>query len=150
MILEKVQFETNSARILPQSNEILDAVAATLKGHDEFLVVEVAGHADERAGDDHNLRLTKARAASVVEALRSRGISTNRLVSQGYGEYCPLDAESNPRSLGEEPPRRVQDRQDRSRRSHGREARLRRGTRQGRESSAGAVDQRVSGSVRQR
>jgi outer membrane protein OmpA-like peptidoglycan-associated protein len=96
VILEKVQFETNSARILPQSKDILDAVAATLKGHPEFLVVEIAGHADERAGDDHNLRLTKARAASVMEALRSRGVSTNRLVSQGYGEYCPVDEGSNP------------------------------------------------------
>jgi OOP family OmpA-OmpF porin len=96
VILEKVQFETNSARILPQSNEILDAVAATLKGHPEFLVVEIAGHADERASDEHNLRLTKARAASVMEALRTRGVSTNRLVSQGYGEYCPLDDASNP------------------------------------------------------
>jgi len=96
VILEKVQFETNSAKILPQSNELLDAVAATLKGHPEFLVVEVAGHADERASDEHNLRLTKARAASVVEALRLRGTATSRLVSQGYGEYCPADQQSNP------------------------------------------------------
>jgi outer membrane protein OmpA-like peptidoglycan-associated protein len=93
-----VQFETNSARILPQSKDILDAVAATLKGHDEFLVVEVAGHADERASDEHNLKLTKARAASVVDALRQRGIGTNRLVSQGYGEYCPIDNDSNPQA----------------------------------------------------
>jgi outer membrane protein OmpA-like peptidoglycan-associated protein len=98
LILEKVQFETNSARILPQSKEILDAVAATLKGHDEFLVIEVAGHADERASDEHNLKLTKARAASVVDALRQRGISTSRLVSQGYGEYCPIDNASNPQA----------------------------------------------------
>jgi len=96
VILEKVQFETNSAKILPQSNELLDAVAATLKGHPEFLVVEVGGHADERASDQHNLLLTKARAASVVEALRVRGTSPSRLVSQGYGEYCPADAASNP------------------------------------------------------
>ncbi|HTQ02269.1 MAG TPA: OmpA family protein [Polyangiaceae bacterium] len=96
LILEKVQFETDSARILPQSNEILDAVAATLKGHSEFLTVEIAGHADERASDQHNLQLTKARAASVMDALRSRGISSSRLVSQGYGEYCPLDPASNP------------------------------------------------------
>jgi OOP family OmpA-OmpF porin len=96
VILEKVQFETNSAKILPQSNELLDAVAATLKGHPEFLVVEVAGHADERASDEHNLRLTKARAAAVVEALRARGTATSRLVSQGYGEYCPADPLSNP------------------------------------------------------
>ncbi|HWP05727.1 MAG TPA: OmpA family protein, partial [Polyangiaceae bacterium] len=96
LILEKVQFETNSARILPQSNEILDAVAATLKGHSEFTLVEIAGHADERASDEHNLKLTKARAASVMDALRSRGIAASRLISQGYGEYCPLDNATNP------------------------------------------------------
>jgi OOP family OmpA-OmpF porin len=96
LILEKVQFETNSAKILPQSNEILEAVAATLKGHPEFEVIEVGGHADERASDEHNLRLTKARAASVMQALQKRGVAADRLLSQGYGEYCPLDAESNP------------------------------------------------------
>jgi OmpA-OmpF porin, OOP family len=96
LILEKVQFETNSAKILPQSNEILDAVAATLKGHPEFEVIEVGGHADERASDEHNLRLTKARAASVMAALRQRGVAADRLLSQGYGEYCPLEDASNP------------------------------------------------------
>ena len=96
LILEKVQFATDSARILPASNEILDAVAATLKGHPEFLVLEIAGHADERASDEHNLKLTKARAASVMDALRSRGIASGRLISQGYGEYCPLDNASTP------------------------------------------------------
>ncbi|HEV8547482.1 MAG TPA: OmpA family protein, partial [Polyangiaceae bacterium] len=80
----------------PQSNEILDAVAATLKGHSEFTLLEIAGHADERASDQHNLQLTKARAASVMDALRMRGISSSRLISQGYGEYCPLDSASNP------------------------------------------------------
>lgn len=98
VILEKVQFETNSAKILPQSNEIIDAVASTLKGHPEFQVLEVAGHADERSDDQHNLMLTKARAQSVMEALMKRGVAAKRLVSQGYGEYCPLDAASNPQA----------------------------------------------------
>jgi OOP family OmpA-OmpF porin len=96
VILEKVQFETNSTKIMPQSNEILDAVASTMKGHPEFLVMEVAGHADERSTDEHNLNLTKGRAASVMAALQQRGVAAKRLVSQGYGEYCPLDAASNP------------------------------------------------------
>jgi len=94
LILEQVKFETGSARIRPESNELLDEVARTLAEHPEFLVVEVAGHADERGSDESNLRLTKARAASVVEALERRHISPKRLVSQGYGEYCPLDAKS--------------------------------------------------------
>ncbi len=96
VILDKVQFETGSAKILPASNSILDAVAATLKGHPEFTVLEVAGHADERSTDEYNLNLTRLRAAAVMDALKSRGIAGSRLVSQGYGEYCPLDPASNP------------------------------------------------------
>jgi outer membrane protein OmpA-like peptidoglycan-associated protein len=96
VILDKVQFETGSAKILPASDAILDAVAATLKGHPEFTVLEVAGHADERSTDAYNLNLTRLRAAAVMDALRSRGVAGSRLVSQGYGEYCPLDPASNP------------------------------------------------------
>ena len=96
VILDKIQFATASAKILPESMPIVEAVASTLKGHPEFLKVEIAGHADERASDAYNLNLTKARARSVLNALLQRGIARNRLVSQGYGEYCPIDRASNP------------------------------------------------------
>lgn len=96
VILDKVQFKTGSAEILPESNAILDAVAATLKGHPEFMVIEIAGHADERSNDDYNLKLTRDRAAAVADAMVARGIERKRMVSQGYGEYCPLDPSHTP------------------------------------------------------
>jgi len=96
VILEKINFATASDQILPGSIPIVEAVAATLKGHPEFLVIEVAGHADERGEDDYNLNLTKRRAASVLRALTQRGVKESRIVSQGYGEYCPIDNQSNP------------------------------------------------------
>jgi len=95
LILEKVQFATGSAKILPASKGILDAVASTLKDHPEFLLIEVQGHADERAADAFNLQLTKERAKSVVEALLQRGTEKSRVRAQGFGEYCPLDTEKN-------------------------------------------------------
>src|SRR5690606_22502747 len=55
VILEKINFATGSAEILPQSLPIVEAVASTLKGHPEFTVIEVAGHADERGDDNYNL-----------------------------------------------------------------------------------------------
>jgi outer membrane protein OmpA-like peptidoglycan-associated protein len=91
VILDKVQFATNSAQILPESGPVLDDVASTLEKHPEFEVIEVAGHADERGAAAHNLMLTKARAQAVVAALTQRGIARNRVVSQGYGAYCPVD-----------------------------------------------------------
>lgn len=95
VILEKIQFKTGSAEILPESDTILSQVAGTLKGHPEFRLLEVQGHADERGNDKENLSLTQKRAESVVEALVSRGIERGRLRSMGYGEYCPLDPGHN-------------------------------------------------------
>ncbi len=95
LIMDKVLFQTGSAEILPESFPIIDAVSTTLKHHPEFLVVEVAGHADERSNDEFNLKLTQDRARSVVEAMVQRGVERQRLVSQGYGEYCPVDPGHN-------------------------------------------------------
>ncbi len=95
LILQKVLFKTGSAEILPESNAILDAVGTTVVHHPEFTLVEVQGHADERSNDDYNLKLTRERSSAVVEALVQRGVGRNRLRSQGYGEYCPLDEGHN-------------------------------------------------------
>jgi outer membrane protein OmpA-like peptidoglycan-associated protein len=91
IILEKIKFRTDSAEILPESNKILDAVNTTLAHHPEFTLLEIAGHADERASDEHNLRLTQDRVNSVMRALIARGIDQSRLRSKGYGEFCPED-----------------------------------------------------------
>jgi OOP family OmpA-OmpF porin len=95
IILEKIKFRTDSAEILPESGRILDAVATTLAHHPEFLLLEIAGHADERASDEHNLKLTQDRVNSVMRALIARGIDQGRLRSKGYGEFCPEDPGHN-------------------------------------------------------
>jgi OOP family OmpA-OmpF porin len=95
IILEKIQFQTASAEILPGSNKILDEVAETIKHHPEFVLMEVAGHADERGGDAYNLGLTQARVNSVMRALLNRGVDKTRLRAKGYGEYCPIEDAHN-------------------------------------------------------
>jgi OOP family OmpA-OmpF porin len=91
VILEKIQFDYNSAKIKSESMPIIDAVAATLKGHPEFTLVEVQGHADERGNDDYNLKLTQERVNSVMNAMIAKGIDKSRLRAKGFGEYCALD-----------------------------------------------------------
>jgi outer membrane protein OmpA-like peptidoglycan-associated protein len=95
IILKKIKFKTNSAEILPESNKILDAVATTINHHPEFLLIEVAGHADERAGDEYNLRLTQDRVNSVMAALVARNVDRKRLRAKGYGRFCPEDPGHN-------------------------------------------------------
>jgi OmpA-OmpF porin, OOP family len=95
VILKKIKFKTNSAEILPESNGILDAVATTINHHPEFTLLEIAGHADERATDAYNLRLTQDRVNSVMAALVKRNVPRDRVRSKGYGEFCPEDPGHN-------------------------------------------------------
>jgi outer membrane protein OmpA-like peptidoglycan-associated protein len=94
-ILEKIYFETDSAIIQERSFALLDAVAATLDASPQITLVEIQGHADERGSDKYNIKLTRARAASVMNALIQRGVIKDRLRSAGYGERCPVDPKHN-------------------------------------------------------
>jgi outer membrane protein OmpA-like peptidoglycan-associated protein len=95
VILEKIYFETDSAVIQQRSFPIIDAVAATLNGNPQMQLLEIQGHADERSSDEYNIRLTRDRAASVLEAVVQRGVARERLRSAGYGERCPIDPRHN-------------------------------------------------------
>ena len=91
-ILEQVKFKTNSAEILKESDEILNAVAKLLKDHPEIKSVLVEGHTDNKGTKQLNQDLSKRRAASVVAWLvKKGGIEAKRLKSQGLGQDQPID-----------------------------------------------------------
>lgn len=89
-VLEKVHFRTNSSRILPRSFALLDNVASVLNAHPEIDFVRVEGHTDERGSAKYNLRLSDKRAKSVVKYLVGKGVSSDRLGGQGFGEERPI------------------------------------------------------------
>lgn len=91
-ISEKVQFGLNSADILPASTALLDDVAKVLKQNPDVQVIEVGGHASESGDANYNVSLTQRRVDSVVAELVKRGVAKERLVSTGYGFYCPSTA----------------------------------------------------------
>ncbi|MBL8604726.1 MAG: OmpA family protein [Myxococcales bacterium] len=94
---QQINFATDSAEIIDNdvNRNILEQMASLLNNNPDIEMVEVEGHTDERAADDHNLELSRNRAQSVMQALVSRGVAATRLVSAGYGEFCPLDPRSN-------------------------------------------------------
>jgi outer membrane protein OmpA-like peptidoglycan-associated protein len=94
-ILDKIYFETDKAIIKPESYPILDAIAATLQGNPDILLIEIQGHADERGDDDHNDKLTDDRAHSVMNYLVDKGVEKERLRAKGYGERKPIDPGHN-------------------------------------------------------
>ena len=57
--------------------------------------LEIGAHTDSKGTDAYNLKLSDARAKSVVDYLLSKGISTDRLVSKGYGETNPVADNTN-------------------------------------------------------
>jgi outer membrane protein OmpA-like peptidoglycan-associated protein len=88
-VLDMIYFETAKAVIKKESYEILDAVAATLKGNPGILLIEIQGHTDERGNDAYNLDLSDRRAHAVEKYIADKGVDPGRLSAQGYGETQP-------------------------------------------------------------
>jgi len=98
----EVLFDTGSAAIRPEGKVELDKLATALSELEKQIPPEIAwvlridGHTDVRPIASpqfpSNWELSSARAISVVQYLISRGISPQRLVAAGFGEFQPLDA----------------------------------------------------------
>ncbi|HEY4244671.1 MAG TPA: OmpA family protein [Kofleriaceae bacterium] len=87
---EKIEFETDSAKILPQSTGILDEVVQVMKDHPEIERVRVGGHTDSTSTKKHNQKLSEDRAASVKQYLIDHGVEAERVSSKGFGETRPI------------------------------------------------------------
>jgi chemotaxis protein MotB len=99
----EVFFDSGSAAIRPEGLAELDKLASALMELDRQIPKEIAwvlridGHTDVRpivtAQFPSNWALSSARAISVVQYLIQKGISPQRLVAAGFGEFQPLDNE---------------------------------------------------------
>jgi chemotaxis protein MotB len=97
----EVFFDTGQALLLPDGQAELDKLATALIDLDQRIPSEVAwvlrvdGHTDVRPIKSpqfpSNWELSSARAISVVQHLISRGVSPQRLVAAGFGEFQPLE-----------------------------------------------------------
>ncbi|MBL0174768.1 MAG: OmpA family protein [Ignavibacteria bacterium] len=89
IVLEGINFETNKAVILPESEEILQKAYNTLRTN-PTLKVEIGGHTDDVGNDAANQKLSDRRAKAVVDYLSKKGIDAGRMAPKGYGEKQPL------------------------------------------------------------
>lgn len=97
--LENIYFETNSARLLPESAASLDEAGEVLEKFRD-LKIEVEGHTDTRGAAMHNLRLSQARAETVREYLLEHfHLGADHFVAKGYGETRPETRERNEEEL---------------------------------------------------
>lgn len=87
--LKDIFFDTDKAELLPRSFVELDKLVYLMKKHPD-MIIEVAGHTDDRGGDRYNIALSKRRARSVVDYLLENGIKAKRTRFQGYGSKRPI------------------------------------------------------------
>src|SRR5215213_8286818 len=99
----EIFFDAGQAILKPEGRTELDKLATALAELDRQIPAEIAwvlrvdGHTDVRPiatpQFPSNWELSSARAIAVVQYLISKGISAQRLVAAGFGEFQPLDAE---------------------------------------------------------
>jgi len=90
IVLENIFFEFNKTTLLPASYPELDKVAAFVI-ENNIQLIEIGGHTDSDGTEVYNQKLSEGRAKSVVEYLKTKGISVERMHAVGYGELKPID-----------------------------------------------------------
>ncbi len=90
-IKQQINFEFAKATIKgAQSFKILDEVIQVLKDYPGIKKVRIEGHTDSVGGAKMNMKLSSARAESVMKYLLSKGIDPARVESAGYGLTRPI------------------------------------------------------------
>lgn len=83
-----VFFEFDSAALTPESEQAMDAIAASAKDGGPLHVI-VDGHADRAGAAPYNVDLSHRRADAVRRGLVARGLARERLAVNAFGESRP-------------------------------------------------------------
>ncbi len=81
-----IQFDFNSARVRPESQQALANLSQALQSAelaDSRFAIE--GHTDAKGREDYNRKLSEQRAQAVAEFLAARGVKSARLAPVGKG-----------------------------------------------------------------
>ena len=84
-----VNFDVNSAKILPESEQVLSDVYGRLVAEGAGQV-SIEGHTSTEGTDDYNQDLSERRAQAVVDDLVARGFDAASISAVGKGESEPL------------------------------------------------------------
>jgi outer membrane protein OmpA-like peptidoglycan-associated protein len=87
--LRNVFYRTDSFSLDPYSRVELDKVVEMMEKN-PALVIEIGGHTDNTGTDSHNIMLSGRRAEESMNYLASKGITSERISSKGYGMDEPV------------------------------------------------------------
>ena len=100
-----ITFATDSTELRTDFLDVLDSVAIVLRKYEKTMI-EITGHTDSTGAASYNQQLSERRAESVARYLRSTGIISARIATQGLGEHYPIA--SNATASGRSQNRRVE------------------------------------------
>ena len=86
---DRLNFETDSAVIRPDSRDQLTNIAAILKAY-PAAQVKIGGYTDNTGDPAANRQLSQARAEAVCDTLRGLGVDSSRVQAEGYGDQHPV------------------------------------------------------------
>ena len=89
--LEKIYYDLDRSDLRPDASSDLKKLILFLRDNPSVRI-ELSAHTDARGSDAHNLKLSQARAQSVVDYLVRNGIGKDRMIAKGYGETKPVNA----------------------------------------------------------
>ena len=92
--LNKVYFDTDKATLRPESFPELDHVVKLMENN-PTLEIEISGHTDDVGSESYNQKLSQNRANAVKKHVVSKGISSRKIIANGYGESEPEVANDN-------------------------------------------------------
>lgn len=104
LAMQNVQFETNSAKLLPSSIKVLDQIAEILKRYPGFKLA-IDGYTDSQGNDFANQQLSENRSKTCYDYLAGKGIQKSLMSYKGHGESDPIG--DNNTAAGRKKNRRV-------------------------------------------
>lgn len=100
-----LMFDFDSAQLRPEARDQLRNLANNLHEYPNTDLV-IVGHTDAIGSDEYNMGLSRRRANSAADYLRSQGVSSARITTVGKGEREPIA--SNETDYGRQQNRRVE------------------------------------------
>lgn len=101
IVIPNIYYDYDKATLRPESKIILDSLFSFFKINNA-INIEIGSHTDSRGSDEYNLKLSQARAQSVVDYLIEKGIDKSRLEAKGFGETRPVNGCINGVNCSEE------------------------------------------------
>lgn len=89
IVLRNIFYDFDKATLRPESISEIERLIQLLNNN-STIKIELSSHTDSKGTDEYNIKLSQARAQSVIDYLISKGIDKDRLIAKGYGELQPI------------------------------------------------------------